>query len=48
MRDILFKAKRLSDGEWVEGNIVNVPADATVGFSQGRPAHKRYYAWWVL
>lgn len=28
MRDILFKAKRLSDGEWVEGNIVNVPADA--------------------
>lgn len=28
MREILFKAKRLSDGEWVEGNIVNVPADA--------------------
>lgn len=28
MRDILFKAKRLSDGAWVEGNIVNVPADA--------------------
>ena len=27
-REILFKAKRLSDGEWVEGNIVNVPADA--------------------
>lgn len=27
-RDILFKAKRLSDGEWVEGNIVSVPADA--------------------
>ena len=27
MREILFKAKRLSDGEWVEGNIVNVPAD---------------------
>lgn len=28
MREILFKAKRLSDGEWVEGNIVSVPADA--------------------
>lgn len=27
-REIFFKAKRLSDGEWVEGNIVNVPADA--------------------
>ena len=28
MREILFKAKRLSDGEWVEGNIVDVPEDA--------------------
>lgn len=28
MRDILFKAKRLSDGEWVEGNIVDVREDA--------------------
>lgn len=28
MRDILFKAKRLSDGEWVEGNIVDVQEDA--------------------
>ena len=27
-REILFKAKRLSDGEWVEGNIVDVPEDA--------------------
>ena len=33
MRDILFKAKRLSDGEWVEGNIVDVPEDA--GFMPG-------------
>lgn len=27
-REILFKAKRLSDGEWLEGNIVDVPEDA--------------------
>lgn len=27
-REILFKAKRLSDGEWLEGSIVNAPADA--------------------
>lgn len=28
MREILFKAKRLDNGEWVEGNIVAVPEDA--------------------
>ena len=28
MREILFKAKRLNDGEWVEGNIVYVAEDA--------------------
>ena len=28
MREILFKARRLDNGEWMEGNIVNVPADA--------------------
>lgn len=28
MREILFKAKRLSDGAWVEGNIVYVAEDA--------------------
>ena len=28
MREILFKAKRLDNGEWVEGNIVDVPEDA--------------------
>lgn len=27
-RKILFKAKRLDNGEWVEGNIVDVPEDA--------------------
>ena len=27
-REILFKAKRLDNGEWVEGNIVDVPEDA--------------------
>nr|DAD58246.1 MAG TPA: YopX protein [Caudoviricetes sp.] len=27
-REILFKAKRLDNGEWVEGNIVAVPEDA--------------------
>ena len=27
-REILFKAKRLDNGEWVEGNIVGVPEDA--------------------
>lgn len=27
-REILFKAKRLDNGEWVEGNIVYVPEDA--------------------
>lgn len=32
-REILFKAKRPSDGEWVEGNIVDVPEDA--GFMPG-------------
>lgn len=26
-REILFKAKRLDNGEWVEGNIVAVPRD---------------------
>lgn len=28
MREILFKAKRLDGGEWVEGSLVYVPADA--------------------
>ena len=28
MREILFKAKRLDNGEWVEGSLVYVPADA--------------------
>ena len=28
MREILFKAKRISDGEWVEGSLVYVPEDA--------------------
>ena len=32
-RELLFKAKRPSDGEWVEGNIVDVPEDA--GFMPG-------------
>ena len=27
-REILFKAQRLDNGEWVEGNIVDVPEDA--------------------
>ena len=27
-REILFKALRLDNGEWVEGNIVDVPEDA--------------------
>lgn len=27
-REILFKAKRLDNGEWVDGNIVDVPEDA--------------------
>ena len=27
-REILFKAQRLDNGEWVEGNIVDVPDDA--------------------
>lgn len=27
-REILFKAQRLDNGEWVEGNIVAVPEDA--------------------
>lgn len=27
-REILFKAKRLDNGEWVGGNIVDVPEDA--------------------
>ena len=27
-REILYKAKRLDNGEWVEGNIVAVPEDA--------------------
>lgn len=28
MREILFKAKRLSDGAWIEGNLVSIPEDA--------------------
>lgn len=28
MREILFRAKRLDNGEWVEGSLVYVPADA--------------------
>ena len=28
MREILFKAKRLDNGEWVEGSFVTVPEDA--------------------
>lgn len=27
-REILFKAQRLDNGEWVEGNIVDAPEDA--------------------
>ena len=31
MREILFKAKRLSDGEWVEGYLVKYPSAIQVG-----------------
>ncbi len=28
MREILFKAKRKDNGEWVEGNLINLDADS--------------------
>lgn len=31
MREILFKAKRLSDGEWVEGYLVKHPSAIQIG-----------------
>ena len=38
MREILFKAKRIDNGEWVEGNLINLDADS--GYCYIVPAFK--------
>lgn len=38
MREILFKAKRKDNGEWVEGNLINLDADS--GYCYIVPAFK--------
>lgn len=44
MREILFKAKRLSDGEWVEGNLFiddeGNEAEILIGYTNYRIAYK--------
>ena len=38
MREIMFKAKRIDNGEWVEGNLINLDADS--GYCYIVPAFK--------
>lgn len=38
MREILFKAKRIDNGEWVEGNLINLDVDS--GYCYIVPAFK--------
>lgn len=38
MREIIFKAKRIDNGEWVEGNLINLDADS--GYCYIVPAFK--------
>lgn len=41
MRSILFKAKKLSDGKWVKGSLVNTPFGTFILWYEGLPAIKR-------
>lgn len=32
MREILFKAKRVDNGEWIEGNLIDLDSDSGYGY----------------
>lgn len=40
MRKILFRGKRLDNGEWIQGNLVQFPAHGIVRIVEQEPSYK--------